>query len=317
MTPHSEIVIDASCDFSSTFLEQHDIKIIPTLNRVADRVEIDTGDLKLTHTFYQSIHKDRIKPLLAYGQAEQAIIWQAIDRIVRTKSSHLTILTASEHFSIMHLLIRDITYKERGHIVALRKKLGIDRPLKIKVLDSNCILSGYGLVAFEAIRQSTEKALPAAQLPALLAKVSNRVDTQVSISSFNAFEYLCSQHGLTSKLNQKFSWLQQKKFQMTGQCVTTVLSQKKFYATTVHADPATAHRQLFADMLSRIKNGQYLPRINISIAANRSEIRTHQSLNQFIKDAQNAGAKVTVNMMSISGLALVGRNAIAVSAVKA
>lgn len=317
MTLHSEIIVDASCDFPRTFLEEHGIKSIPTLNQVGENLDIDTGDIKLTHNYYQATHKDKIRPLRTYGKAEQDIVWQTIDRIIRTKSSHLTILTSSELFSTMHLLIRDITFKERNHIADLRKQSGFDSPLKIKVIDSNCILSGYGLVVYEAIRVSTEKALPAEQLPNVIAKVSNRVDTYLSISSADAFEYLCEKHGLAGKSQQKFSWLQLKRFQMTGQCVNTVLSQKKFHDASLHNDRATGNRQLFAEILAGIKTGHFLPRINVSISANRSEIRTHLALNQFISDAQNAGAKVTVNMMSISGLALVGRNAIAVSAVKA
>jgi len=316
VTPVSQIALDASCDFPRTYLEQHGVHIIPSHYVLKGLPEIDTGDVKFTQAFYSNPQKQQMTPLLAYGANETATVAQSIDRLIKSNINHLTILTASEHFSKMHVMIRDITFQNRDHIAAVRKNAGILSPIKIKVIDSNCILSGYGLVAYEAIRYTTEKALPPEQLSGVLARLSNRVDTFISVASYDAFKYLSTQFDLTSTFDQKLSWLQMKKLQMTGQSVNLLFTQKRFEFGEIHKDRPVATQQLFNEVLTRLKTGQYQPRINISMAASRSEIRTHQVLNQFISDAQRLGAKVTVNMMSVSGVAMVGRNAISVSAIK-
>ncbi len=312
----SAFVVDASCDYPRSFFDQHGVKIIPVVGRYQNNIHLDMGDPKTTNTYYQGDSKLIPEPLAAFGTPETKAVMHYLNRFVCCDSEHMIILTPPESHTKMHYLLRDVCFKQIDDFQIARRRVGINQPIRVKVIDSQCILSGYGLVAYEAIRLTTEKALPLEQLPLALAQFSNRVDTYVALDSFSAFRAVHDSNRLTRLDDLPLSWLQLQRFKLKQQKAILTYSQRKLHHSSTEVSTDVAQETLFSQALVGLKQGKLKPIFNLSFAGTAADIRTHRGINSFINTARKLGAKVNVSMMSQTGMSLCGKGALSISVIR-
>ena len=305
MSSSTALVIDASCDLPKSFLDSHELIILPTRVKHGDKDFVDIRDMKSTLGFYRNVlqkNKDvRLEP------ANADVIAAIVKAKIINKFDAVRVISPHSDWSEIHKNVKDAAFINNDNFKSWREAAGLDPKFRLRVLDSGSFFSGQGLLVYEAVRLLKEKALSVDKMKKPLELFKSHIDTYVvmdNVSYLRAYE--------------KFEAGSMGWFDFG---VGKVLGQKpaiRCYQNEVSmAFRERGYDATLAKVLERAKehidDGLERPVVNISYAGNLAEIRSNVEFTKFVKHAKSQHVKILLSMASTSAGAIAGPKAFSIS----
>lgn len=309
------IVVDATCDLPQSFLDEHDIQIIPVIVKQNNKEFHDVRELKATSEFYRTGKQSNI-PFETVPNQSDFILEMFREKLV-TKFASVLVVTTHEKRSMINHQIRETTFHHKDKFPVWRKNAGLDPKFKAKIIDSGNIFTGQGLLVFEILRLMTEKAIPVDNLHGPIELLKPKIETLVAINDLEPLrdqERLASSRGDGS--GKKMGWVDFQLGKILNLKPIIKCSHGKFTTLSKEKGLDNAIAKIFQYTLKEVKSGLSRPVINVSYAGNLAEIRTNPIFSDFVAQAKERNIKILISMMSISGAINVGRGALSISYIK-
>lgn len=299
------VIVDSSCDLPKSYFEHHNIQIIPMTIIGGDKPFFDYRDKEQTDKFGIMVKKHK-------GTYDsQPPTKEEIEYYFLTKAiyeyEYVLFVTASSY--------RSKTYDNANAAIAkvlpkyrhLREKAGLSGNFQVRVIDSQSLLAGQGVVVSEIINclysgtnglEVTEKALQIANhtqaylvphdLYYLYEKAQKKGDNSVT-----TLQYLIGSN------------LHIYPIIMCHQGHTKAACKVQGFKTAV--------QKLFNFVADEIPKGLLSSSICISYAGNRAKIKTLPGFAYLEKMAKDNGVTLLVSKMSMTAVANVGPDSICVA----
>ncbi|MCW8196776.1 hypothetical protein F6455_18440 [Proteobacteria bacterium 005FR1] len=145
------IAVDSACDLPRSFIDANNIRILPITLKPGEKVFLDTRDPQRTVQLYSSGMLEKhfaaeSEPVSAEGISE------LLEQDVALKFDTVLAITISSKRSEMFKNIREAVFVSTQKFREFRKARGKTGPLKIKVIDSETLFPGQGLLVYDAVR---------------------------------------------------------------------------------------------------------------------------------------------------------------------
>ena len=309
------VVVDAFCDLPKSYMDEHQIRIIPLPISLAGTDHYDYRDMRQTSHVYQQSPNSRLMLSPAYKSDE--IIVNLLKQDLLPQFSQILVITSDSKRSPANHLIREVSFQHKEDFIKWRGNNGLagEKP-KLKIIDSTSIASGQGLLTYEAVRLLTEKAMPYDRIPAALEKTTAHLETLVAIDDISVLK---DKQNLTLKGNLDtgaFSWMDLRFGKLRERSAILKIVQGRYEIIAKPQGNNQALAQVLEQAGHAIKTGLLPPVVNISYSGTMSALRTNALVTKFTNLAQQQRVRVFTSMMSLSGAASLGRNAIAISFIR-
>ncbi|WP_428240431.1 DegV family protein [Gynuella sp.] len=309
----SVVLVDACCDIPRSFLENHQIEILPNYIASIKRYYTDTKDPRESLEFYNALRKRKEK-MTHTGISEEFYSSLLLDRLIHEFDSAL-IITSDQTFSHNYRLIKEVGILNKERITTVRKKLGLDPCFKIKLIDSNSVASGEGLLLHECIRLIKEKALALDEIPTLLKGTIKQLRTVFAIRHPDFFKNSTLLKRADSE-NKYFGTLDYQLTKLMGHRPVISLTEGQYQLTDKEKSFDDAVKNITAQVQQAIDGGLDKTVINISYAGHLAELRANHHISQLNQFAHEHDIRVLTSVMSISVAAHFGPQSIAISFVE-
>ncbi|AJQ95912.1 DegV family protein [Gynuella sunshinyii] len=309
----SVVLVDACCDIPRSFLENHQIEILPNHVASIKRYYTDTKDPRESLEFYNALRKQKEK-MKHTGISEEFYSSLLLDRLIHEFDSAL-IITSDQAFSHNYRLIKEIGILNKEQITSVRRKLGLNPSFKIKLIDSNSVASGEGLLLHECIRLIKEKALAIENIPNLLEDTIKQLRTVFAVRHPDFFKnstllkYADTDKKYFGKLNYQLT-------KLMGHRPVISLTEGQYQLTDKEKSFDDAVKNITTQVQQAIDAGLNKAVINISYAGHLAELRANHHISQLNRFAQEHDVRILTSVMSISVAAHFGPQAIAISFVE-
>ncbi|MGQ9426489.1 DegV family protein [Gilvimarinus sp. F26214L] len=151
MSTSTCIAVDSACDLPRSFIDQYGIRILPISLRFGDQHFLDTRDPRRTVQLYAS--KLFEKDFSAESEpASTEVVSELMRNELALQYDEVLAITISSTRSDVYKNIREAVFVGTEKLNDLRREHGKSAPFKVKVLDSETLFSGQGLLTYEAVR---------------------------------------------------------------------------------------------------------------------------------------------------------------------
>lgn len=299
------VVTDSACDLPKDFLDKHKIAILPITIRVGDRHLVDERNPEDTLDFYRSDlwKKDHDAESVPYS-VEQ-IKETFLQRLV-LDFDYVFCITVTGRRSPIYANATKASYEILNGYKEVRRKAGVEGPFALRVIDSEAVFAGQGVVVAEAIRKISEGTsisdirnhvtglLPNVygymvpdDLYYLRSRARKKGDSSVSFI----------QYALGSALNIK------PVIRAYANDTQIVGKGRGFDKTT---------EQLFENTIEQVEKGLKAPTVVVSYGGDPDRVRSMPGYEQLEKVTRENGVDLHLTFMSTTAGVNVGAGALAV-----
>ena len=299
------IVVDSSCDLPKSYLEGHKINVIPMCIQGGDTPFYDYREKKTTTDFNSYIKNNKVN-YEALSPTKEEIRQFFLTKII-INYDYVIFITASSYRSKTYDNAIAAVNSILTEYKPIRDNAGIRRPFQVRVIDSQTVSSGQGIVVAEVIKalkkyasplETTQTALDIAKctqayvLPSdlyyLYEQAKRKGDKSVGLLEYT----------VASALNIK-------PILMSHGGTTVVASKPKGF------DEGT--QKLFEFAGEEIKKGLLSNQICISYGGNREKIKDFPGFAEFFKIAQQYQTELLISKMSMTAIVNVGPNSFCIA----
>lgn len=297
------LVVDAGCDLPKAYLEDNKIVIMPITIHLGDQDYVDNRDPEATAHFYQS-------KLGAKGDAGtspysvQQIKELFLSKLVIDYDFVFCMTIASSRSPIFENATK-ASLAILSEYKPIRSKAGVPGPFSVRVIDSQNLFAGQGVVAAEAVRL-----IRAGENP-------NKMRERLEQIASNTHGYMIPRdlYYLRARAQKKgdrsISW--------AGAFLGNALDIKpiiKGYRNTTGPCGKVRHfedaaQKGFAYLKARIQKGLMTPILSLSYGGEINVMRGLPGYADLMSYARTQGVEVLESVMSITGSINVGEGALA------
>lgn len=308
MSFNTALVIDASCDLPKSFIDSHNLIILPVTVTTGDQEFDDYRDMKETLSFYRQALKSS-KKVSASSPSAEAIIGILKDKLV-TNYEAIQAITMHADWSDIHKNVTSVGFINKENFQTWRKQANLDPKFRLRVMDSGTLFTGQGLLVYEAVRLLKEKALSVDKLKKPLELFKPNIDTYIVV---NNPTYLRNRDKRSDPSTSTTSTLDYYLGNMLGQKPAIRL----FKGKTTQPFREKGFDNTLATVLDKvsehIEDGLLRPIINTSYTGNLAEIRSNPEFTKFVAYAKSQQVRVLLSMGSMAAAANIGPGAFCVS----
>ncbi len=296
------LVVDSACDLPPEYYRQHGLVILPITIRVGDREFVDQRDPQATLAFY----RDHLTNA-AHGETEAFSVEQIkqlfLQKLVVDFDFVLSLILASSR-SPMFDHATQASLAILSEYKPIRAKAGLSTPFAARVVDTQNLFAGQGVLAVEAVRMIESGAPP------------NRIRERMEALIPQLYAYM-----LPNNLGHLRSRAANKGDRSVGwfkYAVASTLDIKPVLrayrnetgpvANLRHYDEGA--QRGFEFIIRRIKAGLLTPTLCLSYAGDLADLDGMLGYRKMREVAAEAGVEVLTSLMSITGAVNVGEGAL-------
>jgi DegV family protein with EDD domain len=299
------LVVDSACDLPRDFIEENRIVVMPITINLGDRDLIDVRDTAVTKDFYT-------RHLGASGGAHTTPMTSAemtqmfLDKLAVDYDYVFCLTIASSRSPIYENAMR-ASHDVIGAYKPVRLKAGQPGPFAVRVIDSQNLFAGQGVMAVEAVRM-----IKAGESP---GKIRERLD----FLAFNTHGYMLPRdlYYLRARGQKKgdksVGWMQY--------AVGSALDIKpliKGYRNETSPCARLRHfgsgaERLFGFVVTRVQRGLQAPVVVVSYGGDLADLDQLPGFNALRVACKERHVDLMISVMSVTGAINVGEGALAVA----
>jgi DegV family protein with EDD domain len=287
------LVVDSACDLPKSFIDQHNIIILPVTIRIENEDFIDKRDPQETINFYRSHvgekgHNAESAPF-SVEQIQELFLSRVViefdyaicETVTRLRSPIFENATKAS-FAILR------GYKE------VRKQHSVEGPFALRVINSKTLFCGQGVLAAETIRMIQE------------GVNVNEIRSRIEKLTEDVYSYLVPRdlYYIRARAQKKG----EKSVGFLGAAIGTMLDIKPiiraYREVTGPVSKARGFEQACEKLMQyavrRIQAGLLAPTICISYGGDPEDIKQIPGYEELMQQAQKNGIQVLVSVMSMT-----------------
>lgn len=300
------LVVDATCDLPRSYLESHQIYVLPVEIQSENGKFIDCRDMKTTLDFYNQVLKKGAKATTSPPSIES--ITALLRNELVTPYDAVQVITMHSDRSDIFKNVREASYINKDRIQQWRREADLDPKFRLRILDSSSMATGVGLMVHEAVRLLKEKAYSIDKLKKPLELYKQHIDTLVVA---NQLEYL--RNDTANKTGSSIGWMNYQMGKMLGVKPVLRCYRGEFSAPFREKGFDNALAKALKAVRRQIELGLEQPIVNTSYAGNLAEIRANPEFNRFVTFAKQHKVKVLLSMMSAAAAVNIGPGTFSIS----
>src|SRR5690606_25794115 len=174
-SPKTCIAVDSACDLPRSFIDNHGICILPITLKLGDRTFLDTRDPRRTVQLYASKMLEKHFAAETEPVSPQGISDLMEQQELALKYDTVLAITISSKRSEIFKNIRESVFLSTQKFREMRKERGLNGPFKIRVIDSETLFPGQGLLVYEAVRLLKKGALSSREIVTRLEELRQNI----------------------------------------------------------------------------------------------------------------------------------------------
>ncbi|MEX1032980.1 MAG: DegV family protein [Cellvibrionaceae bacterium] len=301
------IAVDSACDLPSAFIASHGIRILPIKLKLGDKTFLDTRDQRRTVQLYASTRLE--KHFAAESEPVSATeMSELMEKELALKYDVVLAITISSKRSDVYKNIREAAFVSTEKCKAIRERQGKTGPFKIKVIDSETLFPGQGLLVYEAIRLLEQKKMSLRDIINSLEAVKGGIRAYLVPDSLFHLKNRASAKGDNS-VNwfsyQMGNMLDIKPIVEGHGGVTTPIDKVRGFTRGL--------KNLFDRAEAAMDKGLSINAVNMSYAGDLKQIERRPEYQDFLEIAKQKGVVTMLSVMSTTAAINVGPGAFALA----
>lgn len=297
------IVIDSACDLPRSYIEKHNLEIMPINLVIGDEIFIDERDPEQTIAFYQRYLKERNLDAETQPFSVEQITNLFLDRLVLHYDRVLVVCLASSR-SLIYENATKASFAILSGYKDRRRKAGVEGVFALRVLDSKTLFTGEAVLVHEAVRLLKEESMPFDKLRPAVEELSRHVHAYLVPNDLYYVRTRARKRGDRSVGLLSYALgtaLDIKPILKAYRGDTFPVKKIQGFDTAVSA--------LFDIAIADVKKGLRTKLVCMSYAGNPEVIKQHKRYNEFSRIAQNHGVELMLSVMSTTAGINVGPGA--------
>ena len=145
------IVVDSACDLPREWLAAHDVKLLPVTVRIGETSLVDLRDEQATLDFVNAHVAERGHTAETAAFPSEAIKALFLDQLV-IDYDYVFCITVTRHRSQIHENATHASFGILNEYKPIRTTAGHTTPFALRIIDSQQVFAGQGLLPVEAVR---------------------------------------------------------------------------------------------------------------------------------------------------------------------
>ena len=301
------IVVDSACDLPKSFIEEHNIVVMPISVRVGEQTFVDRRDPQATWSFYAS-HLDTRKEDHAESipWTQQQIEELFLDKLV-LEYDHVFCLTITSARSLIYDHANKASLNIIGRYKERRRQAGLSGPFSVGVINSRTMFTGQAVQAAEVVRLIREGGTPS-QIGSRIRQLTE--ETYAFLMPADLFHV----YKRASKRGDKsINWGTYTVGQMLD--VKPILCSHRDQTGPVGKVRGfdTGVEKLFRNTADQIRKGLKAPQVCISYGGDPEQVRSMPGYEELDRTAREKGVDIMASVMSMTAAVNVGSGALSVA----
>lgn len=301
------VVIDSACDLPQSYLQQHNIHIMPISLHFGYDTFKDVRDPDATQAFYRRYLSEKTLDAETAPFSVEQIKQLFLDELV-LKYDRVLVITISHARSQIFANASEASFAILKQYREKRQQAGLNSPFYLTVLDSQTLFTGEGVLVHEAVRLLEGHNLAIGALRTVIEQLSQQVHAYLIPEDLFYLRYRGSKKGekTIGLFGYHFGALLD---------IKPVIGFHRGESAVVHKD--RGFDRALANLLDlaqqAIMAGLATPVINMSYAGNPEIIRRKRIFADFERYAQARGIELMLSVMSTTAGINVGPGAFALA----
>jgi DegV family protein with EDD domain len=297
------IAVDSACDLPHQFIDQNNIKILPINLRLGNKLFRDNRDPMRTIQIYNSKRLEKNFNAESEPASVQEIT-TLIEKDLALQFDNILAITISSKRSDVYRNIRESVFVSSNKFKQARDRQGRTLPLRIRVIDSEALFPGQGLLAYEANRLIKSELQPITTVISQLEAMKSHIRGFLLPESLYYLKNRAKRKG-----DNSVSWLSYG----IGSLLNIKPIIEAYQGETATVDKAKGFSEglenLFARAKRAIDNGLCIKAINMSYAGNPNCIESLPQYGDFLNYANRHSVTTLLSVMSTTAAVNVGPGA--------
>ncbi|HEX4895524.1 MAG TPA: DegV family protein [Solimonas sp.] len=300
------VVVDSGCDLPADYLEKHRIHVLPITIHLEGKDLIDARDTDTTLDFYRRHLGESGEAGTSPFSAEQ--IKQLFLSKLVLDYDYVFCLTIASSRSPIYQNATQASLSILNEYKPIRAQAGIAGPFSLRVIDTQNLFAGQGVIAAEAVRQ-----VAAGQ------SNPNKIRERVEYIAQNTYGYMVPRdlHYLRVRAQKKGD----RSVGWVGATLGTMLDIKPLMRAYRNETSPVAKLRHYEDAVGkvlayagrRVEKGLLTPTLCVSYGGELSEMRALPGYTDLVKLCQSRGVEVLESLMSVTGAVNVGAGCFAIA----
>ena len=300
-------VIDSACDLPQSYLQEHDIYIMPISLHFGYDIFEDVRDPEATQAFYRKYLAEKTLDAETAPFSVEKIKAMFLDDLV-LKYDRVLVIVIAQSRSPIFANATEASYAILKQYRARRQKAGLSGSFGLTVIDSKTLFTGEGVLVHEAVRLVEENHLSFGAVRGVAEQLSQQIYGYLVPDDLFYIRYRASKKG-------------EKSIGLLGYHFGTLLDIKPIIGFHRGESQVVAKGRgfdrtlikLFAMVRQAIEQGLATRIVNISYAGELDVICRKRAFVEFEQCANERGIEVLLSVMSTAGGINVGPGSLALS----
>ena len=299
------LVMDASCDLPRSFIDAHHITVLPITIRIDDQVFSDQRDAEEVRRFLSEDLGTRAHDGVTEPYSTEDIRELFLDRLV-TDYDCVFCLTITSTRSPIHAHATQASFAVLKDYRPIREQAGVPGPFLLRVIDTQTLFAGSGVVVAEAIRLIQADNTPA------------QIRERLEYVAQNAYTYMLPRdlYYLRARAKQKG----ERSIGLFGAAIGSALDIKPILrGYRGETGPVAKMRgfesgaeHLFRHVAERVRQGLMVPAVCVSYGGNLRDLESLPGYAALRDICAEHEVSLLESTMSITGMVNVGQGALSV-----
>ncbi|MDB5987607.1 MAG: DegV family protein [Nevskia sp.] len=296
------LVVDSACDLPPDFYRDNRLVILPITIRIGKQQFVDQRDPQATLDFYHQ-HLSNA----AQGETEAFSVEQIkqlfLEKLVVDYDFVLTLILASSR-SPMFEHATQASLSILSEYKPIRAKAGLNTPFALRVVDTQNLFAGQGVLAVEAVRMIKSGAPP------------NRIRERLEALIPNLYAYMLPNNlghlrtRAAKKGDRSVGW-----FKYAVASTLDIKPLLRAYRNDTRPVANLRHygegaQHCFEFIIRKINQGLLTPTLCLSYSGELANLEKMLGYRKMREVAEKAGVEVFVSLMSITGAVNVGEGSL-------
>ncbi len=153
------VVIDSACDLPRSYIDKHNLHILPIRLYFGDELFVDERDPQATMRFYKRYLANKDSPARTEPPSVDEIKELFLEKLVVEYDRVLAItITSTRSPTFEH--VNQASYAVLNEYKSIRSKVGKDTPFAMRIVDSKTLFTGEACLVHEALRMIKQDEMP-------------------------------------------------------------------------------------------------------------------------------------------------------------
>lgn len=298
------IAIDVSTDVSHEFVTENDIYVLPSAVQFGDQRVIYGRDPAATSAFY-SEHQDR------KARGTETFTVKEIEDLFLNKLvleyDYVFLITLSSTHSLTYDNAHKASFTILQSYTPVREANSMVGPFALRVVDSQSLFTGPGLLAWETVRMVRDNCTPV-DIRKRLDELAPYLYNYMVPNDLDSLRARGAQRG-----DESVGWLRYTlgtAFDIKP-VIRTNRSQTMPIALIRHFDKAV--EKVFAHVAAQIRRGLLVPMIGVSYGGDLDQLRTRPGFAELEQAATENNVELMLSMMSPAAAINIGVGAMSIA----